>query len=319
MLCNLSFISNLKHLLKCHQYANNTFDLNSCLVETNLDECIKKHARPTDIQSKQIEAILTRYIETSETQLASAISQAQYTLMAPLAAPTLPPPAVLTSQSSTDLFSDIDLLSLDFSVDTVDAGAVPSQSNLELDNNLLDLNPDPDHTFDLNTELDTAQLDTALSNFDQTMSTSISSPAPIGFRTLLEESTASTLTELKPVNSSDLASQLANDVLKEQFLSAEEIVVSHSRKDSSSITIMRSSKKKPGQPVTIVDDVAKDELISYLEANSPSKKTVAQSKPNSQLSILRTTPKPTSSDTKSNSTLLPWEIKHKFTKRNYLS
>lgn len=234
--------------------------------------------------------------------------------MAPLAAPTLPPPPVLTSQSSTDLFSDIDLLSLDFSVDTVDAGAVPSQSNLELDNNLLDLNPD--HTFDLNTELDTNQLDTALSNFDQTMSTSIASPAPIGFRTLLEESTASTLTELKPVNSSDLASQFANDVLKEQFLSAEEIVVSHSRKDSSSITIMRSSKKKSGQPVTIVDDVAKDELISYLEANSPSKKTAPQSKPNPQLSILRTTPKPTSTDNKSNSTLLPWEIKHKFTKRN---
>lgn len=299
---------------KCQQYVTNSFDLSACLIESNLDECVKKHAAPNEFQSKQVEEILARYIDTSESRLAAAIAQAESTLSAETATTSM-----LTSQTSTDFLNDIDLLSFDFSVDTVDAGAVPSQSNLGIDNQTFD------HTFDLITDPDASQLDRVLNNFDQTMvASSTASPAPVSFRTLLEESTATAATtstilaELKPVNSSDLASQMADDVLNEQFLSVDEILVSHSKRDSSSITI--KAKKKPAQAVTIVDDVAKDELMSYLEANSPNKtKSAVQStKPTTtpQLSILRaiSKSKQTQSTDKNSTTLLPWEIKNKVPK-----
>lgn len=335
------------------------------MVDINLNECIQKHARPTEFQSRQIETILARHIESSESRLATAIAQAESTLAAPMTVVPPPPAYQLTSQSSHLLresptidLSDIDLLSLEFSTpstDTIDAAltgaAVPSQSNLGINYNF---DFDPDRTFDLNTDVDASQLDSVLSRFDQSASASgfPPQPAPVSFRSQLEEqSTVSTttatnesmLTELKAVNSTELASHMADDVLNEQFLTAEEITVSHSRKDASSITIIRTTttansadlKKKPGQtaPVTIVDDVAKDDLISYLEMNpSPIKKQQPPATSNIQsskmttntqhLAILRTIPKSSSStqqvDKKvANSTLLPWEIKNKLPKSNF--
>lgn len=334
------------------------------MVDTNLNECIQKHARPSEYQSRQIETILARHIESSESRLAAAIAQAESTLAAPMTV-VAPPQYSLTSQSSQILresptidLSDIDLLSLEFSTpptDTIDASltgaAVPSQSNLGI--NYFDF--DPDRTFDLNTDVDASQLDSVLSRFDQSASASSfpPQPAPVSFRSILEEQSAtsttttatneSMLTELKAVNSCELASHMADDVLNEQFLTAEEITVSHSRKDASSITIIRTTttstnansanlKKKPGQtaPVTIVDDVARDDLISYLEMNpSPIKKQLPPATSNNQsskmtanpqhLAILRTIPKSSSSSQQvdkktANSTLLPWEIKNKLPK-----
>lgn len=292
--------------LKCRQYFESTFDMGACLFDcSDLDECIKKYGRPNESQSKKLEEILAKYIAATESRIDSAIERREIAEKASINDPGIvnvsnpsqqhqeqyhqqqhPP---LEPQFSIELE---DLLTLP--LDTLNTTTSQQAVDFDLD---FDYNPADNQTFDA------SQLDNVLSTFDQTMNTT-TIPASVGFRTQLEESTttaATDLAELKPVKSSTLASQMAADVLEQQFLAADEVVVAQSKQSASSIKIVKKSDNRKAQPKPI---------IAFDEVDTIDKKAVKVVKQPQSSQPVKIMSKQAAAQ-QSSGTLLPWEIKNK--------
>jgi hypothetical protein len=276
--------------------------MSACLFDCSVDECIKKYGRPNESQSKKLEEILVKYISATESRLDSAMERREMAEKASINDPGIVTPSQqhqeqyhqqqnppLEPQFSIELE---DLLTLP--LDTLNTTTSQQAVDFDLD---FDYNPADNQTFDA------SQLDNVLSTFDQTMNTTTTTiPASVGFRTQLEESTTTAptdLTELKPVKSSALASQMAAEVLEQQFLAADEVVVAQSKQSASSIKIVKNNRKAQPKPIIAFDEVdtvdkKASKLVKQPQSSQPvkimSKQAAAQ---------------------QSSGTLLPWEIKNK--------
>lgn len=295
--------------LKCRQYFESTFDMNACLFDCNdLDECIKKYGRPNESQSKKLEEILAKYISETESRIDSAMERREIAEKASLNDPGIVNVNVNVnpSQHNQDQYHQQQHPPLEpqFSIELEDLLTLPLDTlNTTTSQQAVDFDLDFDYNPAENQTFDASQLDNVLSTFDQTMNTTMI-PASVGFRTQLEESTTTAgadLAELKPVKSSALASQMAADVLEQQFLAADEVVVAQSKQSASSIKIVKKSDNRKAQPKPII---AFDEIDTV---DKKATKLVKQPQSSQPVKIMSKQ----AAAQQSSGTLLPWEIKNK--------
>lgn len=225
--------------MKCPQYTNNKFELGSCIVNINVNEC--KHPRANETQSKQLEIILNKHIELVESRLDTFVVNA--TQVETQTEPTIP-----THQSIN--FSDL-ILDFEFPADEDETIATAINNS---------------RSIDLNTDVHMSSFDSVLNKFDQS-----TQPLQIGFRTLLEEGSSSqTSSELKSFK----PAQAASDMVNQQFFASDntQMLVSHSKRNTSSITIT----KKPYTSNNIIDN---DDLATITNNLPPKKITSTSIRP----------------------------------------
>lgn len=282
--------------------------MSACLFDcSDLDECIKKYGRPNESQSKKLEEILIKYISATESKLDSAMERREIAEKSSINDPGIVNVNVYPSQPQEQYHQQQHPpLEPQFSIELEDLLTLPLDTlNTTTSQQAVDFDLDFDYNPAENQTFDASQLDNVLSTFDQTMNTTTTTiPASVGFRTQLEESTttaATDLAELKPVKSSALASQMAADVLEQQFLAADEVVVAQSKQSASSIKIVKKSDNRKTQPKPII---AFDEVDTV---DKKATKVVKQPQSSQPVKIMSKQ----AAAQQSSGTLLPWEIKNK--------